>query len=423
MSQTPVEDSRAAPWRRRALLALVAWVLLESLCAGALRFVAARGGLEYRRLSGFFDEGEREEIASFLERGEGQYYRPDPELGWVPRPSSHVPAMGDYAPTKTNAAGLRSLREYAPEPPPGVLRVAAFGDSFVHGDEVGDEDCWTAVLERSRPATEVLNFGASGYGPDQAMLRWLRDGRALRPRVVVIGFMTENIGRTVNVFRPFYTPQTKMRMSKPRFLLEGDRLVLLPNPVRSLAEYRGLLDDPAGLLGRLGRNDVWFARSGWASSRFDVLPSVRLATLGSRALRIASDPRSYDPGWHPDGIAFRTTESILREFVSSVEAAGALPIVVLFPNRNDVERRRAGHADLSAPLQVRLRARGFATLNLMDALERDAGEVPADRLFGRSHYTAAANAIVARAISAALDTAMKGAALLTPAADGVAVRR
>ena len=57
----------------------------------------------------------------------------DAHLGWRPPPGfsndrEHV-----------NAQGLRSTREYAPVPAPGVLRIAAFGDSFVYGAEVATE--------------------------------------------------------------------------------------------------------------------------------------------------------------------------------------------------------------------------------------------------------------------------------------------
>ena len=153
---------------------------IEGLSLAALWLVARRNGLEYHRLEDFFSAADRQKIEEFLKVGRGFYYRPDPDLGWTIRPSTHVAAAGTYQATTSNGRGLRSLREYAPEAPPGVLRVAAFGDSFVHGDEVDDQANWPAVLERSRPDLEVLNFGASGYGPDQALLRWERDGSVRR---------------------------------------------------------------------------------------------------------------------------------------------------------------------------------------------------------------------------------------------------
>ena len=58
-----------------------------------------------------------------------------------------------------NGQGLRSTREYAPKAPPGILRVAVFGDSFVYGNEVSAADVWTTRLEGDRSEREVLNYG------------------------------------------------------------------------------------------------------------------------------------------------------------------------------------------------------------------------------------------------------------------------
>ncbi|MFM7736763.1 MAG: hypothetical protein ACKPBU_12375 [Alphaproteobacteria bacterium] len=395
------KDRRA---QRLVALVLLAWGLVEVVSWVALRVVAARNGLEYRRLEDFFAPSDREKIAAFLRAGEGNYYRPDPDLGWAPRPSTHVAANGAYQPMTTNARGLRSLREYADVPPDGVLRVEAFGDSFVHGDEVADTSAWTAVLERSRPGLEVLNFGASGYGADQALLRWERDGKPLRPHVVLIGFMTENIGRTVNVFRPFYTPQTAMRLTKPRFTLRDGRLELLPAPLRTVADYRPLLENPAPLLESLGREDAWYQRSGWhPGTPLDVLPSVRLLLLGRRWARRLQDPDAFETSYAPEGAAFRVTEAVLARFAESVRAASAVPIVVFFPNQNDLQRRRQNQVELVAGLVEALRRRGVETVDLLEPIHAETGSLPMTGVFGSVHYSAATNAIVARALGEAID--------------------
>ena len=61
-------------------------------------------------------------------------------------------------------------------PPPGSLRIAAFGDSFTHGDEVPNEDTWQEILMRAHPDVEAMNFGVGAYGLDQAFLHYQRDG-------------------------------------------------------------------------------------------------------------------------------------------------------------------------------------------------------------------------------------------------------
>src|SRR5690348_16745610 len=96
----------------------------------------------------------------------------DPDLGWAPRPG----ARSADGLQRVDAGGIRRDGETALAPPPGVLRVALFGDSFTFGDEVALGETWGAALERGIAArgieAEVLNFGVNAYGIDQAFLRW-----------------------------------------------------------------------------------------------------------------------------------------------------------------------------------------------------------------------------------------------------------
>ena len=97
----------------------------------------------------------------------------DPDLGWRPRPGYRS------ADLNVSAQGLRGSRIYAPIRKPGVLRIAAFGDSLVFGCAVADADCWPAIVEDRFPEIEVLNYGVLGYGLDQAYLRYKAEGRRL----------------------------------------------------------------------------------------------------------------------------------------------------------------------------------------------------------------------------------------------------
>ena len=105
----------------------------------------------------------------------------DELLGWTFRPNS-VRQEGTFT---INGAGIRSRREYDLVPPPDTLRIALFGDSFVAGDDVADDEVWGAQLERllldAGIRNEVLNFGVGAYGMGQALLRWRHQGRGVRP--------------------------------------------------------------------------------------------------------------------------------------------------------------------------------------------------------------------------------------------------
>ena len=92
-----------------------------------------------------------------------------------------------------------------------------------------DDYTYQAFLEAHEPRVEALNFGVPAYGTDQALLRLSREG--LRgARVAVLSLLLENIGRNVNRWRPLWTPRTLTPLAKPRFVLEGGALRLVPQP-------------------------------------------------------------------------------------------------------------------------------------------------------------------------------------------------
>jgi hypothetical protein len=208
------------------------------------------------------------EIARIANRE--SYLRFDPELGWSQEPGAR--GVDDGIVFQANEAGFRADREYALEPTPGVRRLAAFGDSFTHCDEVSVQDCWTTRLEAAWDRSEVLNFGIPASAPDQGWLRYRRDGKPYRACAVLVGFQVENVNRVVNRYRPFYAPQSGVALSKPRFVLEGDGLRLLPNPVSG----PGQLDDPAWVERELGPNDFWYFPGMFAPSPLDNLMLARL---------------------------------------------------------------------------------------------------------------------------------------------------
>lgn len=130
-----------------------------------------------------------------------RYLQFDPVLGWSIRPNARAEGQDGIIYT-ANSAGIRSLREYPPEPSAGITRIATFGPSFTHGDEVPDDATWQAQMERARPDLEVMNWGVGGYGTDQAFLRYETRGVAYRPDIVIIGFEENNVNEKERVNWP-----------------------------------------------------------------------------------------------------------------------------------------------------------------------------------------------------------------------------
>ncbi len=325
----------------------------------------------------------------------------DRTLGWGLRPDFGSGGQ------KTNSAGIVALREYAEHPPPGVVRIAAFGESFTQC-VVRNEATWERVLEESGPGIEVLNFGVSAYGPDQAYLRYLRDGRRYRPEIVLIGFMTENIWRLVNVFRPYADPANSP-LAKPRFLIGGEGLRLVENPLRDADDLKGLrtLNSDQAMRDRLGEHDRFYRRSYYSAPpaivRFS--PLARLAWDAFRVLSWkAADARGLgvigpDGCYNSSSEAYRILEALLGQWAADLSRDGAIPVVLIFPQRSDIEKWRAGKPKQYQPLLGLLRGKGIKSIDLMDAFRSCALE----GVFTRDgHYNEAGNRLVASRVGGAL---------------------
>jgi hypothetical protein len=310
----------------------------------------------------------------------------DRELGWTIRPNGNKPQY------KANSKGLRATREYDLNTTPGTVRVGAFGDSFTHASGVPTGFTWEEKLEGMLPGFEVINFGIPGSDPGQALLRYRREGVQYHNSIVLIGMMSENINRMVNVFRPFYFPRSGIPFTKPRFAIEDGKLVLIRNPIQSIDEYKDLLADPEKWLPRLGEHD-WFYQRNNQRSRFDFLPSVRFAHM----IRVQYfDQPTFTPAglYNPRSEAYQVSFRVLDQFYREALGHGSLPVIVLFPQRREVKERHNHRTVTYQPLLDELRRRGYRVIDLADGFEKyDPGAEMAHKNF--LHYPREGNEMVA----------------------------
>jgi len=377
---------------RKILIALLClafnYLLLEAASALCLR----RLEHPYRREADVFpietlSPHQRDLLARVVRTTRPPENRLDADLGWTLVESS------TQAPSDSH--GIRSPHEVALDPPPGRVRVAALGDSFTYGIDVAEPDTWEARLNRLDPRLEVLNFGVGAYGLDQAYLRYPAAAR-FHPDVVLIGFMTENIFRDVNVFRPFYVPRNGTPLAKPRFLLKDDDLVLLPNPLPDAAAYQHLLDDDRAVLRQLGANDHFYQRRERGITRFHVLPSVRVARI-LRYLWFPPDSANEilrRGQYNPTSEAFRITTRIFEKFSADAARHRSVPLIVIFPEQEDLRRALDGRPKRHQPLLDYLDAHHLAYVDLVDEL---APRVARDRITEilPAHFSPAGHEMIA----------------------------
>ena len=139
----------------------------------------------------------------------------DPLLGHTPTPGF---VAGD---THYDADGFRHIPPLpggAGEGPP----ILATGDSYTLGDEVTDAETWPAVLQRLT-GRRTLNAGVAAYGFDQTVLRTELLAPKLKPAVIVVGFIADDL-RRAELSRAWGT-------EKPYFSLTDGALELRNVPV------------------------------------------------------------------------------------------------------------------------------------------------------------------------------------------------
>src|SRR5262249_51774194 len=109
--------------------------------------------------------------------------QPDPLLGWSPIPNNDrrnsQPGAFDVE-AHTTVDGIRGRAAIERARTPGRTRIAVFGCSQTFGGEVEDDQTYSARLASELAGVEVLNFGVHGYGTDQMLLRYERDGTPYR---------------------------------------------------------------------------------------------------------------------------------------------------------------------------------------------------------------------------------------------------
>jgi hypothetical protein len=217
-----------------------------------------------------------------------------PARGWALKPNVRDLVSFAEGAASSNSMGVRGRREYAEIKPAGVTRILVFGDSLTFGDEVSDDQTYSSYLEGMLPDTEVLNLGVHGYGHDQMLLYLEEVGAGYQPDIVLLGFVSLDMERNLLGFRDF---------AKPRFDLEGDRLVLrnsrVPTPEDVLVHehYR---------------------------SRF-----IDLVTLLYEELRSPSKRNRED-------MMERLTAAILDQFRRTVGQLGATPVFAYLPVEGEI---------------------------------------------------------------------------------------
>ncbi len=269
----------------------------------------------------------------------------DDEIGW-PAPQEAVAAPRDRTGAKKNLQFPVSGQDCA----------SAYGDSFVWGDDVPLEDGWIEQLSRELNC-RVANFGVSGFGSDQAFVRFRRNMSDRAP-VTMLGIFPLNAVRNVNQYRALIGFAQDPRLLKGRYILDGaEKLRWIPRPRLDGHGFVELHRNPGKVLPH--EYLLPDSRDGPVSVAFPYSLSV---------LRILAMPRlrsrfSGNPSWaeffekdHPSG-ALTLTIAIAEAFVREAERRGKRGLVVMLPGASSFRAHEKHGSFEYAPLVQGLEAR------------------------------------------------------------------
>lgn len=275
--------------------------ILACLVSALMLLVVIEGGL---RLIGF---GPRPTMNRF-----------DPSLGWTKTPDASIRRQtGEFDVTlETNSRGLREPESVGYAKSADTKRVLVVGDSFTLGYTVDRPDTITGQLNARLDAegrrVEVLNGGTEGYSTDQEVLWLAREGAKYAPDVVVLQMYENDI---------FWNGQESyLRYPKPRFPADASGV---PSTLTPLA-------DP-GL-------EPWIVRK-------TALGNLLSKTFSSQTVPMLEGrplPAEWGPRLATEGPGWDETAAALRSFASVARDIGAEPLVIVVPDKAQIEPAARG---------------------------------------------------------------------------------
>jgi len=306
----------------------------------------------------------------------------DPVRGWQLKPGAiGLQRSEGHALVTINAGGFRGP-ETSLAKPPGTLRVAVLGDSFVEAMHVPYDQTFCAVVERELARcplgghrVQVLNFGVSGYGSGQELLTLQQQALRYAPDVVLLAFFA---GNDVSDNSAALDSESWLNGEKcrPHFTVHSGALV-------KDDEFREL---PAA--------NLWCHSVFWLN-RLVIMDYVGEPVLLLQRMTAGSRPTAqvagHEPGLDdeifspPSAVQWREawtmTEDIITTMSHEVKAHGARFVLVtlstpiqVYPDATyrNAYLNRVGGTDLFYP-EHRLNAlgtrEGFPVLNLAPALQ------------------------------------------------------
>jgi hypothetical protein len=186
-------------------------VLMATIYAAifVVAFVAAEG---YLRVVG---------APSFRRTSPGEY-SDIPEASWWAQSDAYLGWTGVRGGPDTNAQGFRDDKDFSNVAlDHSVGRVVILGDSFMYGaGGLREESVPHLLAQRLGGTHQVFSVAVPGWGIDQMYLAYRQYKDIIRPHIVILAFIDEDVSRVLQAYRK------DEGLNKPSFKLQDGELRL-----------------------------------------------------------------------------------------------------------------------------------------------------------------------------------------------------
>lgn len=285
----------------------------------------------------------------------------NPHTGWGPTP------IVDGRATRLTPNPNPSL------PDPLKARVSVYGDSFTLGASAEVSYPYFISEQLHVP---VANYGVGGFGSDQALMLF-ESQVALDPApVVILGHLTENLLRNVNQYRNLLYPGAEY-VFKPRYILQHEQLVYVPNPIGTVEDFDRAAQDPAAVLQHeafLNRPRAEFpftlSLARWAFYDYHVRAKLK---------KLPRHYEFYNPSHPAQGL--QLTAAILQRFAELAREHHKIPYLVTIPTCDDLRVGREDGTWFDQPLVDRVRSKGWSVIHGGPALLGKINGMPVEEIY------------------------------------------
>jgi hypothetical protein len=149
------------------------------------------------------------------------YFEPEKDLGWALRKNTTLYGLNGIS-YNSNRQGFRDDMDFVSQSVSlNKKRIMLLGDSFQFGYFINEDQTCARLLEKKLGDNyQIFNLGMVGYGIDQMYLAYKKYETVIKPDIVILTFIDEDIVRGFESFR------SNEGMTKPSFAIKDNKLVL-----------------------------------------------------------------------------------------------------------------------------------------------------------------------------------------------------